>query len=296
MTQVYGQMAPSTKMIRKFVTPEGVDLRLELGDAGQRAAAFCIDVAIICAVLFAVTLLAIAAGIGGANSGNKASFEWVAIIWILAGFILRSFYFVVFELSAKAATPGKRALGLRVASRDGGRLQAQSVLARNAMRELEVFLPLSVLATRVDTGGAESWMYILTFIWVGIFVFFPLFNKDRLRPGDLVGGTWVVRTPKQALLRDIAEESAGKASNYVFTEQQLNAYGVLELQLLEQVLRTRDDDTMKSVTERICAKIGLPYRWDNSDYDFLSAYYNGLRNRLETGLMMGKRRADKFDV
>jgi hypothetical protein len=53
---------------------------------------------------------------------------------------------------------------------------------------------------------------------------------------------------------------------------------------------------MRSVTERICAKIGVPYRWDRSDYDFLSAYYAGLRHRLENSLMMGKRRADKFDV
>jgi hypothetical protein len=111
-----------------------------------------------------------------------------------------------------------------------------------------------------------------------------------------VGGTWVVRTPKQALMRDIAEDSLANQAGYVFTQEQLDAYGVKELQILEQVLRSKDDVTMRSVTERICAKIGLPYRWDQSDYDFLSAYYGGLRNRLENSLMMGKRRVDKFDV
>jgi hypothetical protein len=97
-------------------------------------------------------------------------------------------------------------------------------------------------------------------------------------------------------MRDIAEDAVSDTSGYVFTQEQLDAYGVKELQILEQVLRTRDDDTMKSVTERICAKIGMPYRWDTSDYEFLSAYYAGLRNRLENSLMMGKRRVDKFDV
>ena len=174
--------------------------------------------------------------------------------------------------------------------------KAQAVLSRNAMRELEVFVPLSVILTQAGGEGGEGWIYLLSFIWVAIFVFFPLFNKDRLRPGDLVGGTWVVRTPKQSLLRDIAEDSAQKTSDYVFTQEQLDAYGVKELQILETVLRTRDDDTMRSVSERICAKIGMAYRWDRSDYDFLSAYYTGLRNRLENSLMMGKRRADKHDV
>jgi uncharacterized RDD family membrane protein YckC len=293
MTETYGSQSPLSKMSRSFITPEGVDLKLELGDAGQRAAAFLIDLAIIVGTLIGFTLVAIMAGVG---SGNLFGLEWVLIIWILVAFVLRSFYFVIFELSAKAATPGKRLLGLRVAARNGGRLQAQSVLARNAMRELEFFIPLSIVGARVDGGGAESWMYLLSFIWAAIFVFFPLFNKDRLRPGDLVGGTWVVRTPKQALMRDISETNPSTVPTHVFTAAQLDVYGVKELQVLEQVLRTMDDGTMKSVTERICAKIGVDYRWDRSDFEFLSAYYNALRGKLETSLLMGKRRADKFDV
>jgi uncharacterized RDD family membrane protein YckC len=293
MTEIYGNPLIKNKMARSFVTPEGVDLRLELGDGSQRLAAFCIDLAIMALSLILFSLFLAFAGIGSRGLGGVS---WIVVVWILGAFFLRSFYFVAFELSAKAATPGKRMLGLRVASRDGGRLTAQAVLVRNAMRELEVFLPLSVVFSRGDGGGGESWMYLLSFVWVGIFALFPLFNKDRLRPGDLVAGTWVVRAPKQALLRDIAEDQVAGASAYVFTQEQLDAYGVKELQILEQVLRTKDDDTMRSVTERICAKIGIPYRWDRSDYDFLSAYYSGLRQRLENNLMMGKRRADKFDV
>jgi uncharacterized RDD family membrane protein YckC len=43
----------------RFVTPEGVDLRLNMGDAGQRAAAFLIDAAIIIGVLIGLTLVAV---------------------------------------------------------------------------------------------------------------------------------------------------------------------------------------------------------------------------------------------
>ncbi len=164
------------------------------------------------------------------------------------------------------------------------------------MRELEVFLPLSVLFAPSGGGGVESWMYLLGFVWAAIFVFFPLFNRDRLRAGDLVGGTWVVRAPKQRLVRDMADDGAARPGRYVFSADQLNAYGQRELHVLEDVLRLRDRKTLAVVAERIAVKIDWPRTPDEDDYDFLSAYYAGLRGRLESRLLMGKRRRDKHDV
>jgi uncharacterized RDD family membrane protein YckC len=281
---------------RAFVTPEGVDLRLNIADAGQRAAAFLLDAAIIGGALFAFTLALLLTGVGAAGAAGPAGAEMIAVIWLVVFFLLRNFYFTAFELSAAAATPGKRALGLRVASRDGGRLRAESVFARNAMRELEVFLPLSLLGARANEGGADSWMYLLAFVWAAIFVFFPLFNRDRLRLGDLVGGTWVVRTPRRRLTRDMADDGAGRLSAFAFTPAQLEAYGARELHVLETVLRQGDRRTMRAVAERIATKIGWTRDPMQGDRDFLSAYYAALRGRLEQRLLMGIRRRDKHDV
>ena len=292
MSAQAAKAAEAVRMRRSFVTPEGVDLQLEIGDASQRAGAFLIDLAIIVGVLIAMSFVLMLAGIGTAA---VTGISWVLIVWILAAFVLRNFYFTFFELSAKAATPGKRMMGLRVAARHGGRLEAQAVLVRNIMRELEVFVPISVMATGAGEDSLDGWMYLLTFIWVSIFTFFPLFNKDRLRIGDLVGGTWVVRTPKQALLRDMADDLSERSQHYRFSDAQLAAYGIKELQVLEQVLRGSDADTMRTVAQRICTKIGMTYRWDQSDEAFLNAYYQGLRGTLESKLLMGNRRVDKFD-
>jgi len=281
---------------RAFVTPEGVDLRLHIGDAGQRAAAFLLDAGIIIAVLFAFTLVAIFGAAVAAGSGGSAGAEVVVVIWLLGFFLLRNFYFTAFELSAAAATPGKRALGLRVASRDGGRLRTESVFARNAMRELEVFLPLSLLGARATQGGLDSWIYLLALIWACVFVFFPLFNRDRLRLGDLVGGTWVVRTPRRALRADMADDGAGRRAAFGFTTAQLDAYGARELHVLESLLRHSDRKTMRAVAERIQRKIDWRADPDQSDRDFLSAYYAALRGRLEERLLMGVRRRDKHDI
>lgn len=221
--------------------------------------------------------------------------ELLAIIWLAVFFLLRNFYFTAFELSAAAATPGKRIMGLRVASRDGGRLKAEAVFSRNAMRELEIFMPLSVLGARASEGGVDSWLYILGFVWAGIFVFFPLFNRDRLRLGDLVGGTWVVRAPRRKLTRDMADDGVQRTATYVFTPRQLDAYGAKELHVLESVLRQGDRKTLASVAERIGRKIDWK-RQNDTDRDFLSAYYAALRGRLEQKLLMGVRRRDKHDA
>lgn len=274
---------------REFVTPEGVDLRLVIADAGERAAALLIDLVIMLALLIGFTIASCSAYVASGGKGD----EVVGIVWLLGFFMLRNFYFTAFELSGRAATPGKRILGLRVIARDGGRLTADAVFARNAMRELELFLPAMLLFMRGE--GVDSWLILLGVVWTGVFLFFPLFNRDRLRAGDLIAGTMVVKTPRKVLRPDLAEEGATRLHGLSFSRAQLDAYGVKELHVLEEVLRLGDRRTMTAVAERIRKKIG----WqggEDSDAAFLQAYYAGLRGRLESRLLFGKRRKDKFDV
>lgn len=289
-----GPLAPAT-LQRSLVTPEGVDLRLQLASAGDRAAAFLIDLGLMLGVLIGMTILALLAGgttlaLFGVHTG-----ELVFVIWLLGAFVLRNGWFLGFELSPRAATPGKRIIGLRVAARDGGRLRAESVFARNALRELEVFMPLGLLISGQAGGGVDGWMWLLGLVWCGVFLFMPLFNRDRLRAGDLIAGTWVVKAPKPRLLSDLAESRPGAPTAAVFTPAQLDAYGVKELQVLEQVLRQSDRRTRRAVAERIAGKINHDLT-GFSDEEFLTAYYAGLRARLESRLLMGRRRKDKHDL
>jgi len=275
---------------RRFVTPEGADLGLVLGTAGDRAAAFLLDIIfmVLSLILFSLLTLAI-----GAAAGAK-DFEPWGIIWLLGFFVLRNGWFIVFETGPRAATPGKRVLGLRVAARDGGRLTTEAVLVRNFLREIEVFLPVMFLLAAQQAGDpVEGWVVLLGLVWTGCFLLFPLFNRDRLRLGDVVAGTWVVKAPRVKLSADLA---AGQTSNgFAFSREQLSAYGVKELQVLEAVLRARDKRTMAAVADRIRGKIGWYKAPDERDEAFLQAYYAALRGRLEHRLLFGHRRKDKFD-
>ncbi|MHB8529036.1 MAG: RDD family protein [Caulobacteraceae bacterium] len=285
-----GLDAREGERVRRLVTPEGTELHLVLGSAGERASALIIDLVIIVVALIVLTVAALSTA---AALGFKGA-EGVLMIWLLGAFILRSGYFIILELGGSAATIGKRILGLRVASRDGGRLTAEAIFVRNALREIEVFLPITfLLASRAAGDPVSAWLVLLGLTWTAVFAFFPLFNRDRLRAGDLVAGTFVIRAPKLPLLADLAEPMERGA--FAFTPAQAAAYGVKELHVLETVLRRADPVTVKAVAERIRGKIGWPRAESESAADFLAAYYAALRARLERRLLFGHRRRDKFD-
>lgn len=280
------------KRARVLVTPEGAALNLKISTFGERFGAFILDIGIQFALMLAIIL-----GIG--FIATAFDFKGWQIAWAVAQvliFFVRNFYFIYFEIGRKAATPGKRALGLRVADRQGGRLTANAVIARNFLRELEFFLPLSVLFS-FGGDGVSTWITWLLLFWCMVFVLFPLFNKDKLRVGDLVAGTMVIHAPKVRLLKDIASVTSPSAAStsIKFSPEQLGVYGIHELHVLEDVLRQSTPEIKKNVANRIATKIGHTPQAGETDVDFLEAFYAGLRAHLEQRMLFGHRKTDKFD-
>lgn len=276
--------AAPASLRRSFVTPEGVDLGLELASAGTRASAFILDMLIL---FISLVLTTIAIGLLGIA---KAKGEIFMILWLVGAFVLRNGWFTLFEMGGRGATPGKRLLGLRVIARDGGRLTGGAVIARNALREIEIFLPLSFLGVQASQGAADGFLTLFALCWTGIFLFFPLFNRDRLRVGDLLAGTWVVNIARGKLGADLVAARAAQPRRS-FSDAALDLYGIYELQTLEQVLRNGQEEAVATVAATIRRKAGLAN--DGDDHGFLSDYYAALCARLERGMLVGRRRADK---
>ena len=120
------------------------------------------------AALAAVTLLTLVTGLTRRH-GRACGRDLASRVLPLARFLFQP----VFELGPRAATPGKRLLGIRVAARDGGRLKAEAVFARNAMREVEVFLPIGFLVAQ-GVDRVDGVIILLGFAWSAIFAFFPI--------------------------------------------------------------------------------------------------------------------------
>jgi uncharacterized RDD family membrane protein YckC len=295
---------------REILTAEGLRLPLTIASRGTRAAALMIDLFLLYAGILVITMMFawIARGVGlsgvHSNPAVRGVFETLVVIWIIAMFLARNVWFLWFELGPRGATPGKRITGIRVAARPGRdgaatRLSAEAVIARNLLRDVELFMPVIFIGSALRVSGDTTLAAWASVVWFAIFALFPFFNRDALRCGDVIAGTWVVMAPRGRLDAALSLGEAGQGvstvtgARYRFGDDDLAVYGEYELQVLERVLRDNRPKVMAEVAETICGKIG----WSTGQGDeraFLEAYYTQLRARLETGMRFGKRKADKF--
>ena len=284
-----GSVAPDVESVR---APEGIELRFQRAAASERMVALAIDVGILIVVMLVYTLVAtFVFGIGAA---------------MLVAFFLRHGYFVFFETRWNGRTPGKRLFHLRVIRSDGGPLTIETLLARNLTREVELFLPLTVLlvpdALFADHAGV---MRIVASLWILLLLFFPLTNPHRLRIGDLLAGTRVVVSPPARLASDLADDAVHRRfreepgpGDHRFTKAQLSVYGEHELSVLEDVLRKArgkdGEQALEAVAASICRKIRVAVAPTGADAGpFLRAFFRAQRQHLEQQLLLGRRRLRK---
>jgi len=296
MAEPDARSAARNHSLRPLITPEGLEIRIELAPLAGRIAAFALDFTL----MLLGTALAVLA-IMGLAAATGSSPAWQGLVMLVSFFIWNG-YFLFFELRWRGSTPGKRWMGLKVVSRDGGPLSTGAVFARNLMRELELYLPLQLLLVpQLLYGPSPYWASLLASGWAFIFLLMPLLNRDRARCGDLVGGTLVVVRPEAELLPDAAEQRTAKQAErrYRFDAAQLDMYGIRELQVLEDILQReaydpRRADLLRLVCDKIRLKIG--YRDPVPEAEvlpFLQAFYRAQRRRLEGRLLLGERRERK---
>ncbi len=301
---------PADRRARIMITPEGLALPVTIAPRASRAGALIIDVMIIVTglIIFQMVMQWIAGGLLDSTGfdlegGETGAFEFLIILFALVVFVTWYGYFLVQELGPRGATLGKRIVGIRVAARGGARLTPEAVIARNLLRDIEIFYPLITLVVLLVMANTGQDIGILGWVaagWFALFLLFPFFNHDSLRAGDIVAGTWVVDRPRTKLAEVLSTQGAATANGasevtgarYDFGEAELSVYGEKELQTLERMLRDAQPDALKAVHAAICRKIG----WDPGAGDeraFLEAFYAQLRAKLEGDMRFGKRKADK---
>ena len=141
-------------------TPEGIALALAPAGVVARGYAFAIDLGVRLALFsFTATTLSL---LGDFGMG----------LVLVSFFVLEWLYPVAFELSPWAATPGKRALGLRVVMDTGLPITPAASLTRNLLRAAD-FMPM------LFAFGLLS----------------MLLRPDFKRLGDLAAATLVVHVP-----------------------------------------------------------------------------------------------------
>ena len=277
---------------KQLETPEGVPIHMTIAPAGDRVVGFAIDVFLIVLGLFSVGLLAI----------FLSASAWGVAMLLLLAYGLMMFSWIWFEIRWQGQTPGKRKAGIRVVDRFGGPLRADAIFVRNITRQVETVIPFAALSNpEALFPNAPPSIYALLVAWVVILAFVPLFNKDRMRLGDLLAGTVVVTVPEARLLDDlgkaVVEGTAEKAAapRYTFTKQQLSIYGIYELQVLEDLLRQPrpERNAMRTVFRKVTAKIDWEGPRNVDPREFLEEFYAAQRAALEHEMLFGERRERK---
>ena len=281
-----------------IIPPEGVPLRFRVAGIGARLGAQIVDFLV---TLVAALVLGFALVWAFALDARTGS----ALIGLIA-FLTRVPYYVVLELIWNGRTLAKRWMGLRTVSRDGRSLRAYQIVVRNLMREIEFFSPIIYLMVGLAVSG---WVALGAFAWIVILVVVPWRSPINQRLGDIIAGTAVIEEPKAQLLGDLTAvpQTVAADERFVFTTEQLDAYGAYELQVLERLLRpppvdgapsremlARRQATLEDVATRIIAKIGYRERVPARETEaFLQSFYRAERAYLESRKLFGDSRADK---
>lgn len=290
-TDRVGELIEGVKHNRRvIISPEGVPLDIQVAGNWERLAAFILDLVFMLAAIIIITLV-----IPLLIFDISSSIGWTIALFLT--FVVRVFYFMYFELAWQGRTPGKKICGLRIINRKGGELKPAAIIARNLTREIEFFWPWSLF---LRLGSEASILQDLALlVWMLVLTSLPLFNRDHLRAGDLIGGTQVIAMPQRVLLKDLAETSQKNTSAiYTFTPDQLAIYGTFELQVLEEFLRRPDNKVKQQLLAGVCQKICHRIGWEEeippeNIQSFLRDFYTAERADLERGQLFGRFKADK---
>jgi uncharacterized RDD family membrane protein YckC len=146
---------------RPVETPEGIELALRVAGPVVRALAWAIDFGI--RILFYIVLWFFLIKLEDLGIG----------LLLISIFVLEWFYPVLFEVYRHGATPGKRAMKIKVLHESGTPVDWSASMIRNLLRAID-FMP---------------------FLY-GFGLIAMLINKDFKRIGDLAAGTVVVYEEK----------------------------------------------------------------------------------------------------
>lgn len=277
---------PPGRRILPLTPPEGVPIVFVQATIGARIGAQFLDILFTYGGLLLLML--------GVVWTGAMSLAGLFALYALLSFFVRVPYYILSELVWNGRTPGKRIVGIRVVSLNGRSLTPHQIVARNVMKEVEVFMPL---ATLFSAQNLTVTFGIILILWMIGVVIVPFANRRNQRLGDMVAGTMVVEMPKARLLPDLTAQAL--AQGYLFEPQHLDIYGRFELQTLEAVLRDpprtpearqRLSDVAQTIRRRIAYDEAVPV---DREMVFLTSFYRQQRAHLESRTLFGEARENK---
>jgi uncharacterized RDD family membrane protein YckC len=278
---------------RELRCPEGLNLKITLPPLGDRLNAFIFDLL----VILLIDLIIIELPLTLFQSENITH-----TLYTFGVFLTHNLYFIYFELAWQGRTPGKKFKKLQVINKKGFELSPFAIVVRNLTRQVELMVPLLLFANL--EGWSIFFSTVFPILWFFLITLHPVFNKDRLRLGDILAGTIVVLAPQKILLPDLSDSPEAQKRKFYFTKNHLSIYGNFELLTLEEILRKPilkvHYSVFSKVALNIAKKINYPLEtpYDQKQeaqyyHEFLTDFYTAERAFLEEARLYGLDKSDK---
>lgn len=164
----------------------GIDVSLPIAGPGARAFAFIVDwhIRLILALAWYVVAAILVNGDFSLAPPTAHPQRWFAVVLVpaLAIYLL---YHPAVEVAMRGRTPGKRRVGIRVATRAGGTPGVGALLVRNVFRLIDS-LP----------------------VFYGVGLTLTVLTRDSLRCGDMAAGTVLVYERSAAADTELLQDAA----------------------------------------------------------------------------------------
>lgn len=189
---------------------------------------------------------------------SSAGREWIMIISGLPVLV----YYPLMEIMTNGQTVGKRIMGIRVVTLEGGQASTSQYLLRWMFRTAD--FPIWIFFAIIQ--GALPW-YSSIFIFSGIAC--VVISDKSQRIGDIVAGTIVIFTRTKSSWQDtvFTEVEAGYKPRYPevmqMSDKDLNSLKMI----IVSVKKTNNHDLAFRISERIKSKLNI--QGDQDALDFL---------------------------
>jgi uncharacterized RDD family membrane protein YckC len=187
-----------------------------------------------------------------------SEFDWISVLRGLPLFI----YYPAMEILTNGQTVGKKALGIRVITLEGGQASISQYLQRWMLRTAD--FPIWIFAA-IWSGALPWYSSILAFSGIACIII----SSKSQRIGDLVAGTIVIYTRSKTSWQDtvFTEIEAGYKPRYPqvmqMTDKDLNSLKMI----IDTVKKNNNHELAFRIAERIKWKLNM--QGDQDPQDFL---------------------------
>ena len=223
----------------KLNTGFNIELEFAIAPFHKRLLAWFVDVVVQLAyMLIGSKIIAIASG----GSIWNDSFGWAQVLF----YIPIVLYHLLFEIMWNGQSPGKRALGIRVITTEGGQPSVSQYLIRWMFKTIDFpyWIPGEVYG--------DGWPAItLFFIFTGIACI--IFTSKSQRVGDLVAGTIIINTRNRATWQDTVFMEVD--DNYQASFPEVMRLSDRDINTIKQIISTSSKSNDYTYAWRIAEKI-----------------------------------------